>query len=79
MREALSGEAPPAAAAPAMALVRDWIEERADLSALALAIDDQRAFQQLSRKLLEDMQLIEGDQVPEETDEGGSEDERSHR
>ena len=79
VRERLSGEAPPAAAAPGLALVRDWIEEKAggDLDALALALDDQRAFQSLSMKLLEDLELVEGDQVPDETDEGGSDDEGS--
>ncbi|MCC2981621.1 cobaltochelatase subunit CobT [Sphingomonas sp. IC4-52] len=75
VREALTGEQSPAAAAPGLALVRDWIAERADLSNLALALDDQRAFQSLAMKLLEDLELIEGDQAPEETDEGGSEDE----
>ena len=79
VRERLSGEAPPAAAAPGLALVRDWIEEKAggDLDALALALDDQRAFQSLSMKLLEDLELVESDQLPDETDEGGSEDEGS--
>ncbi|MCD2316651.1 cobaltochelatase subunit CobT [Sphingomonas sp. IC-11] len=75
VREALTGEQSPAAAAAGLALVRDWIAERADLSNLALALDDQRAFQSLAMKLLEDLELIEGDQAPEETDEGGSEDE----
>ncbi|OWK30172.1 cobaltochelatase subunit CobT [Sphingomonas dokdonensis] len=75
VREALTGEQAPAAAQPGLTLVREWIEERSDLSSLALALDDQRAFQSLARKLLEDLELIESDQVPEEADEGGSEDE----
>lgn len=75
VREALTGEQAPAAAQPGLALVREWIEERSDLSSLALALDDQRAFQTLARKLLEDLELIESDQVPEDTDDGGSEDE----
>jgi cobaltochelatase CobT len=75
VREALTGEQSPAAAAPGLALVREWIEERSDLSHLLLALDDQRAFQSLAMKLLEDLELVEGDQVPEETDEGGNEDE----
>ncbi len=75
VREKLTGEAPPAAAAPALALVRDWIEEKTDLSALSLALDDQRAFQSLAMKLLEDLELVEGEQVPEDSDDGGSEDE----
>ncbi|SEJ60229.1 cobaltochelatase CobT subunit [Sphingomonas sp. OV641] len=75
VREALTGQKSPAAAAPGLALVREWIEQRADLSNLALALDDQRAFQSLAMKLLEDLELVEGDQAPEDSDEGGSEDE----
>jgi cobaltochelatase CobT len=77
VRERLTGAEAPAAAAPGMALVRDWIEDRAgpDLDALAMAIDDQRAFATLTTRLLEDLELIEGDLVPEESDEGGSDDE----
>ena len=75
VREALTGQQSPAAAAPGLALVREWIEQRADLSNLALALDDQRAFQSLAMKLLEDLELVEGDQAPEDSDEGGSEDE----
>jgi cobaltochelatase CobT len=77
VRERLTGQAAPAAAAPGMALVREWIEEKAggDLDALGLAIDDQRTFAGLISRLLEDLELIEGDQIPEESDEGGSDDE----
>ncbi len=50
VRERLTGAEAPAVTAPGMALVRDWIEEQggADLDALALAIDDQRAFASLA-------------------------------
>ncbi|WP_277978625.1 cobaltochelatase subunit CobT [Sphingomonas phyllosphaerae] len=75
VREALTGERPPAVTEPGLALVRDWVEQRADLAALALALDDQRAFQGLARKLLEDLELVEGDRTPEESDEGGDEEE----
>jgi len=77
VRERLTGAEAPALAAPGLALVRDWIEQKAgsDLDALGLAIDDQRAFASLATKLLEDLDLIEGDMVPDEADEGGSEDE----
>ncbi len=75
VREALTGEQAPAAAAPGIGLVREWIEQKADLSNLALALDDQRAFQTLAMKLLEDLELVEGDQTPEDSDEGGNEDE----
>ncbi|KKI18906.1 cobaltochelatase subunit CobT [Sphingomonas sp. Ag1] len=75
VREALTGQESPASAAAGLALVRDWINERADLSGMALALDDQRAFQSLAMKLLEDLELVEGDRAPEDADDGGSEDE----
>ncbi len=75
VRERLTGQAPPAAADKGLALVRDWIEEKTDLDALNLALDDQRAFQSLTMKMLEQLELVEGDQVPEDSDEGGADDE----
>jgi len=77
VRERLTGRAPPAAAAMGMALVRDWIEGKVggDLDALGLAIDDQAAFADLSRKLLRDLELAEGEMLPDEADDGGSDDE----
>ncbi|HEU4959023.1 MAG TPA: cobaltochelatase subunit CobT [Sphingomonas sp.] len=77
VRERLTGRAPPAAAAMGMALVRDWLEEKVggDLDALGLAIDDQAVFADLSRKLLRDLELAEGEMLPDEADEGGSDDE----
>jgi cobaltochelatase CobT len=77
VRERLTGRAPPAAAAMGMALVQDWLEEKvgSDLDALGLAIDDQAAFADLSRKLLRDLELAEGEMMPDDTDEGGSDDE----
>ncbi len=75
VRERLTGQESPAIAAPGLALVREWIESKTDLDALAYALDDQKAFQGLARKILQELELVEGDQVPEESDEGGSEDE----
>ena len=77
VRERLSGRESPAGAAPGLALVRDWIEEKggSDLDALGLAIDDQAAFADLSMKLLQDLDLVEGDLLPEKADDGGNEDE----
>jgi cobaltochelatase CobT len=77
VRERLTGQESPALAAPGLALVRDWIEEKAggDLDALGLAIDDQRIFAGLVNRLLEDLELIEGDMLPDEADQGGNEDE----
>ena len=75
VREKLTGIESPAAAAPGLALVREWIDERTDLGALNLALDDQRAFQSLAMKMLEDLELVEGQVLPEDADDGGSEDE----
>ena len=47
----------------------------ADLDALGLALDDQAAFAALATKLLEDLELIEGEMIPDEADDGGNEDE----
>ena len=77
VRERLTGQASPKAADAGLALVRDWVEGRADLDALTLAVDDQRAFQALTTKLLQQLDLVEGDQIPEEADEGGAEEEGS--
>src|SRR3954469_20807676 len=79
VRERLTGEAPPEAARAGLDLVGDWIEEKAgaDLDALGLAIDDQAAFAALATRLLRDLELVEGDLVPDpeqgEDGEGGDE------
>ncbi|MEH3103689.1 MAG: cobaltochelatase subunit CobT [Sphingomonas phyllosphaerae] len=75
VREALTGRLPPVEAEPGLALVREWIDGKVDLSALALALDDQRAFQGLTRKLLEQLELVEGEQEPQDSDEGGEDEE----
>ena len=75
VRERLTGRPAPDAAEPGLAMIRQWVNDRADLDALAMAIDDQRAFQALTTKLLEQLELIEGDHLPDEADEGGAEDE----
>ncbi|MBY8822045.1 cobaltochelatase subunit CobT [Sphingomonas colocasiae] len=76
-RERLTGEPVPEAAKGGLSLVRDWIEEKAgaDLDALGLALDDQAAFQKLATRLLEDLELIDGEMVPDSADEGGDEQE----
>ncbi|WP_375401859.1 cobaltochelatase subunit CobT [uncultured Sphingomonas sp.] len=77
VREKLTGTAVPAAAMPGLGLVREWIEGKADLGALGLALDDQRAFQALATKLLADLELIEGEQAPQPSEDEGEEDEGS--
>lgn len=76
VRERLTGQPVPKDAAAGMAMVDQWIEEKAgaDLDALGLAIDDQRAFQKLAQSMLEHLQLVDSD-VPPETDEDEAPDE----
>jgi cobaltochelatase CobT len=75
VRERLTGDAPPAIAEHGLSFVREWIEEKAggDLDALALALDDQRAFSRLATKLLEDLELVEGDMTPNDEQDSGDE------
>ncbi|GAO40472.1 cobaltochelatase CobT subunit [Sphingomonas changbaiensis NBRC 104936] len=80
VRERLTGQASPQAAAAGLGLVRPWIEEKAgaDLDALALALDDQSAFAKLTTRLLEDLELVDAEAEPtedQETDEDGEGDE----
>ncbi len=80
IRERLTGEAPPKAALEGLGLVSDWIEEKAggDLDALGLALDDQAAFAALTTRLLQDLELVEGDsdleRDPDQGDEGEGDD-----
>ena len=73
IRERLTGEAPPKAALEGLKLVSEWIEEKAgaDLDALGLALDDQAAFAALANKVLQDLDLVEGDLQPEEEPDKG--------
>ncbi|NJC34558.1 cobaltochelatase CobT [Sphingomonas jejuensis] len=79
VRERLTGLKPPAHAERGLGMVRDWIEDKAGvgLDALPAVLDDQAAFQKLTRKLLEDLELVEGQPASEEPeDEGGDEQEQ---
>jgi cobaltochelatase CobT len=75
VRERLTGQAPPAAALPGMAMIDDWIESKAgaDLDALGLALDDQRAFQKLATMMLEHLELVDVNAPPEQSDEESEE------
>ena len=77
VRERLTGLAAPEGAAAGLDMVRQWIEDKAggDLDALGLVIDDQAAFAKMSMKLLEDLELVEGDLMPDDADDGGNDDE----
>ncbi|WP_022682406.1 cobaltochelatase subunit CobT [Sphingobium bisphenolivorans] len=81
VRERLTGQAVPKEAAPGLAMIDQWLEDKAgaDLDALGLAIDDQRAFQKLTSAMLEHLQLIDTEVPPpsdeEEPQEQGEEEE----
>ncbi|WP_294321437.1 cobaltochelatase subunit CobT [uncultured Sphingomonas sp.] len=77
VRERLTGRMPPAAAIPAMALISDWIEERAgtQLDALAGLAGDQVAFGRSITRILQDLELVEGEVEPEQADDGGDDSE----
>ncbi len=73
-RERLTGAEPPDGAKVGLDLVAPWIEEKAgaELDALALTLDDQQAFAELSRRLLADLDLAPPEEpASEEPDEGG--------
>ena len=75
VRERLTGEPVPQVAEKGLSLVRDWIEEKAghDLDALGLTLDDQAAFAKLATRLLEDLELVDGDMTPDDEQEAGEE------
>ena len=77
VRERLTGKPAPQTAAGGLALVSDWIEEKAgrELDALALSIDDQAQFARLIADLLADLELTEGRMEPDDADDGGEDDE----
>jgi cobaltochelatase CobT len=76
-RQRLSGEPPPTAAVPGLELIAPWIEEQggADLDALAMVLDDQAAFARVSRRLLEDLDLVAMDDRADQPEDDGGEDE----
>ena len=75
VRERLTGQAPPAIAQRGLSLVREWIETKggADLDALGLALDDQGAFAKLATRLLEDLELVQGETQPDDENDSGEE------
>jgi cobaltochelatase CobT len=76
VRERLTGQPIPKDVASGMAMVDQWIEDKAgaDLDSLGLALDDQRAFQKLAQAMLEHLELVDADSPPE-TDDSESEQE----
>jgi len=83
LREKLTGQAVPATAKAGTDMLREWIEQNAgaDFEALALSLDDQKAFQGLALDMLQHLELTRSvEDLPPETDsedqEGEDEDEQ---
>jgi cobaltochelatase CobT len=77
-REALTGAAPPDSAANLVNLWRETVATRAgaDMARLAAALDDQKAFAKLTRKILSDLDMAEqADAEANDDDEDGGGDE----
>jgi len=77
-RQRMSGAEPPRPSLAGLALVGDWIEDKAsaELDALSLTIDDQAAFAQISRRLLEDLDLAPADDRAEQPPEAGDDEDQ---
>jgi cobaltochelatase CobT len=78
VRERLTGEPPPAPAAAAVALVRDWIEGQAGghLDDLVNQLEDQSAFARAAMRVLADLGLADNpDEEPEQDEEEQQQDE----
>ena len=76
LREHLTGQPVPAAAEPGVALLRTWIEEKAgaDFDALALSLDDQKAFQGLMLDMLQHLELTQASPLDQDPDAGEDQD-----
>jgi cobaltochelatase CobT len=77
LREKLTGQEVPQAAAPAVDMLRGWIEENAGdaLDDLGSLLENQTAFQKLSLDILEDLDLTNPSDTPDSADGEDDEDE----
>lgn len=73
LREKLTGQPVPPSAQAGVAMVREWIEEKAgaDFERLALTLDDQKAFQSLSLDMLRNLELTQGEELDQPANEEG--------
>jgi cobaltochelatase CobT len=76
LREHLTGQPVPEAARKGIDMLRGWIEQRAgtDFDALALSLDDQKAFQALSLDMLQHLELTRSEPMEAEPEEGEDQD-----
>ena len=77
LREKLTGQSVPDAAAPAVDMLREWIEDAAgeNFDDLTSLLNDQKAFQELSLDILEDLELTNPSDQPDNVDGSDEEDE----
>ena len=77
VRERLTGTPIPVDAESGVAMVRDWVEEKAgaDLDALKHSLSNQAAFARVAQTLLHHLDLTEVDVPPETSDEDGGDEE----
>lgn len=70
LREKLTGEAVPESAQRGVAMVREFIEERVgdDFDSLLSSLDDQEAFQSLSLDMLQQLDLTQPADAPDDAD-----------
>ncbi len=76
LREHLTGQPVPEAAQGGVEMLREWIESRAgsDFDALALSIDNQKAFQSLSLDMLQHLELTRADPLDLPPDDANDQD-----
>jgi cobaltochelatase CobT len=80
LREKLTGRPVPPIAEQGVAFLRDWIEDKAagDFEALALSLDDQRAFQSVTMQMLQHLELTANpdDLDPTDTNDDGEDEDQ---
>ncbi len=76
LREHLTGQEVPEVARGGVELLRQWISDKAsaDFDALALSIDDQKAFQSLSLDMLQHLELTRAEPLDQDPTEGEDQD-----
>jgi cobaltochelatase CobT len=79
LRQALTGEAPPAGTEAGLGLISDWIDAQAggDITALSMLLDDQAAFAETAKLALRHLDLIYGDEPMDDGAEDGGEEDQS--
>jgi len=81
VRERLTGTPMPADSVAGVNLVREWIESKGgeDIDNLALSLDDQAGFAALANRLLEHLELTEGQMDEEDSQDEGDDDDSSEQ